>query len=802
MGRTSKFSFRRHNASTEQLAPSPARSPNTSDIQLSKAQRLLGTGGDLNIDFPKANGDHGWHPPNPRKPSDAAISVTISEPPTERTGNRPNGADVRKAEKEALIRTKQSASSTQLGSGRGDRSKSPSIGGRLHDNNSKETLRSHYEPHQGSVLSGKQSNTLSPSLGLKQRNGSASSASAPRSPLLHVDYVDDWGEPTPNNFNATFTSGPEQEKPKKKPSRLDLSKLFPRGKRESPASSTNASQTSLPIEGGKSSEGLRDGRPTTNDGGVLLRRTGSRGSGKSAMSAQTAPTRQKLHRNHPPGKGPHSNLYDHYDRGFDEPVPALPYKRSPAPESIPESRELQWEKPERRGMLDTPPYSMASSRGPASNDSKTALSTRSRGDSTRSRGNSTNSRNNPVPHPWDSHSVASVSSKATKNSGKSKSSNRIPAGADLSKVSILSLESSDEEDGAENENVPKILDNALLGFPSPPPLMNFPAPPSAGPTAALPPIPTNRRSKYDDEVYRQKRSSVISNNSTKTTMTTKSVPEDSRSKKRLSKFHAIPPPPPIDARISGPWAVSFPMPDALLDTNATNSEPPNKTPQAIRSDTAFQPTPPLSPSSIEFHQDPDRSSRFMAVTQQEEALLEALRQKRARMRESKMSEADSEMSVEPSRPSRSSTRSSRASHARKISNGSSRGRSHQESVLLYLDDPLMEMEEGGDEGDEFLWSDEDVTPRASYQTAVTASQVDASNITLAPAVYRRSKPRVSPVTPPNASRISHGDGAFGDMKSKKHLGGRDSEVTVAGHGDVQRILEGFGEEDVDPIWGR
>ena len=44
-------------------------------------------------------------------------------------------------------------------------------------------------------------------------------------------------------------------------------------------------------------------------------------------------------------------------------------------------------------------------------------------------------------------------------------------------------------------------------------------------------------------------------------------------------------------------------------------------------------TPLLSPTSVEFRQSSSLSSRFMVVTKQEEALLEALRQKQARMRE-------------------------------------------------------------------------------------------------------------------------------------------------------------------------
>ncbi|KAI0203644.1 hypothetical protein F4808DRAFT_457912 [Astrocystis sublimbata] len=80
-----------------------------------------------------------------------------------------------------------------------------------------------------------------------------------------------------------------------------------------------------------------------------------------------------------------------------------------------------------------------------------------------------------------------------------------------------------------------------------------------------------------------------------------------------------------------------------------------------------QPTPPLSPSSVEFYVKSRESlqidavtssdaseaynARMMAVTRQEEMLLGALRQKRAKMREGVISEADEDVQSRPSRDS-------------------------------------------------------------------------------------------------------------------------------------------------------
>ncbi|PQE14596.1 proteophosphoglycan ppg1 protein [Rutstroemia sp. NJR-2017a BVV2] len=100
-----------------------------------------------------------------------------------------------------------------------------------------------------------------------------------------------------------------------------------------------------------------------------------------------------------------------------------------------------------------------------------------------------------------------------------------------------------------------------------------------------------------------------------------------------------------------------------------------------------QPTPPQSPKSAPIDADDaastktSASGRMMAVTKQEEALLEALRKKRARMRERIIEEHETGKSP-PRAPQRSSSRFSKASSIDTIRPGTER-------VPLFLDPAIM-----------------------------------------------------------------------------------------------------------------
>ncbi|KAK6611277.1 hypothetical protein H4I95_02073 [Botrytis cinerea] len=139
----------------------------------------------------------------------------------------------------------------------------------------------------------------------------------------------------------------------------------------------------------------------------------------------------------------------------------------------------------------------------------------------------------------------------------------------------------------------------------------------------------------------------------------------------------------------------WPMPPSITrqdsmnsqDSRPTSSHKPKKHIQQHQQQQQ-QPTPPLSPKEIDAETDSihtTSSGRMMQVTQQEEALLEALRQKRARMRE-KIIEEHQARGVSRSPPrstgNRASSRFSKASTASTIRPGT-------EKVPLILDAPIM-----------------------------------------------------------------------------------------------------------------
>ncbi|KAJ5046739.1 uncharacterized protein L3040_003969 [Drepanopeziza brunnea f. sp. 'multigermtubi'] len=119
-------------------------------------------------------------------------------------------------------------------------------------------------------------------------------------------------------------------------------------------------------------------------------------------------------------------------------------------------------------------------------------------------------------------------------------------------------------------------------------------------------------------------------------------------------------------------------------------------------------SPPSSPGSM--------TSRFMAVTEQEEALLEALRQKRSRMREEIIEEHESITNP----PQVVETHASHLS-ARGSVNTNRQPSPKQQAILLYLDTPLPRLQhadqrEASPDLDEVLSfaSDDDSTPRQSW----------------------------------------------------------------------------------------
>lgn len=150
----------------------------------------------------------------------------------------------------------------------------------------------------------------------------------------------------------------------------------------------------------------------------------------------------------------------------------------------------------------------------------------------------------------------------------------------------------------------------------------------------------------------------------------------------------------------------------------------------------------------------------MAVTEQEVALLEALRQKKARMREEIIEEHETTKT-----PVRHVPRINAPRYAHEaVSRGATDSR---ERILLYLDTPLadghlIDTSEPSPDLSDFLsfGSDEDSTPRSSW--AYNPGGHPRPDSTISPNARRggsRKNHKKSPVTPPSAVRLS----AVGNM---------------------------------------
>jgi hypothetical protein len=190
----------------------------------------------------------------------------------------------------------------------------------------------------------------------------------------------------------------------------------------------------------------------------------------------------------------------------------------------------------------------------------------------------------------------------------------------------------------------------------------------------------------------------------------------------------------------------------------------------------------------------------MAVTKQEEALLEALRQKRARMREEIIEEHETKKTPSPPRiPERSASQYSSNSSLNTVRGaGTVNGK---QRVLMYLDTPLsvsqpIDTSEPSPDLSDFLsfGSDENSTPRNSW--ALSRNENGKTRPDSFASLYPRGD-KFSPATPPSAARLSAVGGAGGLGSKKRNTGAvrfvDDSKV----HG--QDFL--LDERESGVIWG-
>ncbi|KAB8296778.1 hypothetical protein EYC80_002195 [Monilinia laxa] len=257
-------------------------------------------------------------------------------------------------------------------------------------------------------------------------------------------------------------------------------------------------------------------------------------------------------------------------------------------------------------------------------------------------------------------STGSISSHNTKTSRQTGGS--VFSSADLQQSSVLSLSSDSEEDLSDAEPS-KSRDNMSIG-----------KAPSHAESEIIPPVLQHRLSTKSST----RRTSGLKNPSSSTR----------KGAAQSSAFLTIPE--------STGGLSEWPMPPTITRQNSINSQESRPASSHRRSSISSkksiqqQPTPPLSPKEVDAETASictTSSGRMMQVTKQEEALLEALRQKRARMREKILEEHKAKANGSQSPPrlaaKRASSRFSKASSIDTLKPGTER-------VPLYLDAPIME----------------------------------------------------------------------------------------------------------------
>lgn len=716
MGRTSKFSFPlpgRKNISTTKDRERSITSSSGNSSNLSKAQRLLGTDNDLNIDSHTRSDDRSWGYPSSSRSSGMSISISESTQSTKSTSetgsySEPN-ADRWEHESGVLPRAHQlreKASSTLLGQlyGEGGATDASSQSRRMRHEGSDSTLKSYYD-RQKSPLSISQQTSASSARDLALRKGFP--PVIPRSPLLQVDSADPY-----DNHLAELDSGealPSERSARKKPARLDLSMLFPKS-RKNGLESVASSPASIAVNA------------SMNRGSSSGRRKLTKAPSKESLQSQKLSIRSSQSTNPKERQGSTSDTLHHiYDTYEQLPIRSPPMGRIPE-SSVPNGDRQRRENGTSRYLhAESNPIPISNRRAPTHpQDLKTKNTHLSPID-----GQSLswkNMRSNVISPPWEISSAASVSSQNTKTSRHTSAS--MFSNQDLKQSSVLSLSSSSEEEASDSE-------------------------PPRSPAAS-----------YDD-----KADQVLKESSQRAPegrrQTTQHPQASANSKKgsrkgvaQTSPFLTIPEGSLPGTRIQGPWSSPIfeehRQPSTRSHSSAQSKKKSSrKSPSIVSQRSSQHPTPPLSPNSVDFRDARERSNRYMAVTQQEEALLEALRQKRARMRERIIEEH--EIAKSPPRiPNRTTSRFSAASSVSTLRGADS---SNGERILLYLDTPLSETHridtaEPSPDLSDFLsfGSDEDATPRTSYVGSRKDKQRPDSSI-------RRSE-RISPMTPPSAARLS------------------------------------------------
>ncbi|KAF4628573.1 hypothetical protein G7Y89_g9581 [Cudoniella acicularis] len=760
MGRTSKFSFpipgRTKHTSTKETPPAK---PRTQSQNLSKAQRILGTD-DLNVDYtPTKEDEPSWRYSSSRS-SRMSISISESTQSTNETGST-KGTQYGQWEHESGLSRNQhlhgKASSTLLGQPYGDdgTTMGSSASRRLRHEDSSSTLRSHYD-RQKSPLSISQQTSASSARDLALRKGFPPVIQ--RSPLLQVEASID-------PFDTQFTTGSRDPKratgrssdseSRKKPAKLDLSMLFPRSRKHGGKSSDSESLALSP-----SSISTNVSRAPSITGRRKLAKSRSKESLKSQKhSIRSTESHDPAHR-HP--NGATHQLYDHYEQ--------MPV-RSPRMDRIPESRvpsrnasRQMGDNHNERSHLSSKPAqegeirSTSAEREPFSwkNVRSSMISERGRNEAS---------------------SIASISSRNTKTSRHTSGSGI--SNSDLKLKSVLSLSSDSEGDLSDpgavrainmssNSRASRLLNGSSSG-------------------------------RKDDRPTSTYKSEGLSPR----TQSSRRAPPS-----RVNNFLSVPGTSYAHTPLSPPYSSSkteiSKSPSHSKETRQQSQKDKRSsrhTPSVLSARSSLQPTPPLSPTSVEFRETSEETSRFMAVTKQEEALLEALRLKRARMREKIIEEH--EIAKSPPRiPDKDTSRYSETSSV-----GTVRGvPGERQRILLYLDTPVSEsqhidMAEPSPDLSDFLsfGSDEESTPRGSWVGPSKGQPRPDSAVS-----PRMRNKKASPMTPPSAARLSAVGAIGGFRNDRAEGGGAKKRGTGVRFVDDSKLVNAqdflMDENEADELW--
>ncbi|CZS98921.1 hypothetical protein WAI453_008472 [Rhynchosporium graminicola] len=745
MGRTSKFSFPIPGRKHKEAAPATVESGSGNNF--SKAQRILGTTSNLNIERSPVREDayQQWRHPGSRS---SGMSISISDSTYSAESIHESQSELWAYESNALpkgMSKSDKASSTLLGRRYVDDmgTSASERSARLGNKDSSSTLKSFYD-RQKAPLSISQQTSASSARDQALRKG--------YSPVIQKSLVLQV-EPALDRFDSLYASTYVHHSPekKKKPGRLDLSKLFPKPRRHGDKSDSDCL---TPSPSSSSTNVSHAGSSMLGSARRKLKKSLS----KDSMRSQKLGIRSDMAYEQSQTNGTLLQLYDHYEN-----MPA----RSPRMDQIPESRVPD--------SIHIPRNNTGASGTPVSDpaDHSTEPSGRSSEKESLSwqnvrsslvAANPTSSGLNPSsltpPNSnRESTSAASISSRNTKASKTTASSSFTHS--DLQERSVLSLSDDSEDDSETDPRLSCRLSSR-----------------SKGNNESIDvPLPENSKKQSDRLTSRKYGQRSIPRNQQAPYLTVpKSVAASSRPSDPWN-----PPTQLTTPHFSRQHHHSQFLSHRAKDTTdmsesvGSSISSQQMTPPSIASIQSLQIpfTPPLSPSSMRFRQTSEPSSRFMAVTQQEEALLEALRQKRARMREEIIEEHETTMKTPPRESASEHLGVSSVGRRSSASTLRSAKEDRKQTVLLYLDTSsttthAIDTAESSPDLDGFLGlgsDDDSSTPRTSWISSHSGKLKPDRLVT---PLQRHDT--VSSLTPPSAARLS-AVGAARGFRSARSSGG-------------------------------